>query len=70
MAINTSDIRPEWLQVAMRLQRLAKTQYINKAKLLNIKIITNGEGSPVFWPEPQCTPIESANGDKDWINQL
>lgn len=70
MAINTSDIRPEWLQVATRLQRLAKTTYLNKTKLLRINIIVNSDGVPIFWPEPSSTPLEIAGGNQDWINQL
>ncbi len=70
MAINMLDIKPAWANLAVRLQRLGKTQYINKCKLIRLTVICDEEGNPVIWSEPECTPIEPGNGAKEWLNLL
>lgn len=71
MAINVLDVKSDkWLQLVVRLQRLAKTQYISKCKLIRITVICDEDGNPMTWPEPQCIPMEPGNGAKDWINSL
>ena len=70
MAVNPLEIRPKWLNIAARLQRIAKTQHVNKCKLLKINVIVSDDGDPIFWPEPECFPIEPGNGANEWLNKL
>lgn len=71
MAINVLEIKSDkWLGLVVRLQRLGRTQYLNKCKLIRITIIADEEGNPVLWSEPECTPIEPGSGAKEWLNSL
>ena len=70
MAINRIEISDSWLKVAARLQRMGKTYHVDKCKLLRINIVVDQDGAPVFWPEPECVPIEPANGAREWLNRL
>lgn len=68
--INLLDIKPAWASLAARLQRLGKTQYVSKCKLIRITIICDEDGNPMIWSEPECTPIEPGAAAKQWLNQL
>lgn len=71
MAVNALDLKSDkWIAIAVRLQRLARTQYVNKCKLIRITVIADDDGNPVIWSEPECTPIEPGIGAKEWLNQL
>ena len=69
MAANVMDIRSDkWIGLILRLQRMGRTQHISKCKLIKISVICDEDGNPVWWPEPECVPIEA--GIKDWLNRL
>lgn len=71
MAANILDIKSDkWVGLILRLQRLGKTQYLNKCKLIRFTVICDENGNPVIWSEPECTPIEPGNGAKAWLNSL
>jgi hypothetical protein len=70
MAINQLEIRDSWLKIAARLQRMGKTQHVNKCKLIRINILVSEDGDPMWWPEPECLPIEPGNGAREWLNRL
>lgn len=70
MATNVLDIKSDkWVALILRLQRMGRTQHINKCKVFRLTVITDEDGSPIVWTEPQCTPIEG-NDAKNWLNQL
>ena len=54
----------------MRLQRMAKTQHIEKCKLLRVNILIDADGNPVTWTAPECVPLEPGNALKDLLCQL
>ena len=70
MAIKPGEVSPNWIAVAMRLQRMAKTQHIDKCKLVRVSILIDVEGNPVSWTAPECTPLEPGNALKDLLCQL
>lgn len=72
MAANILDIKSDkWVSLILRLQRIGKTQWVNKYKLIRITVICDQEGNPVGWPEPHCIPIEAPGGDdRKWIHLL
>lgn len=71
MAANIMDIRSDkWVGLILRLQRMGRTQHVNKCKLIRLTVICDEDGNPIIWSEPQCTPMEPGNGTKDWLNQL
>jgi hypothetical protein len=67
---NHLDIKSSWLNIAARLQRIGKTQHINKCKLIRINIMVSEDGDPMWWPEPECLAIEPGNGAKEWLNRM
>lgn len=71
MPANVLDVKSDkWVGLILRLQRMGRTQYVGKCKLIRINVICDEDGNPVTWPEPQCVPMEPGNGAKDWINSL
>lgn len=71
MPVNVMDIKSDkWLSIVARLQRLARTQYINKCKMIRITVIADNDGNPMIWSEPECTPIEPGGGAREWLNQF
>lgn len=70
MAIKPGEIAPNWLAIAIRLQRMAKTQHVEKCKLLRMTILIDADGNPIAWPTPECTPLEPGDGLKDLLCQL
>ena len=51
----TQDIRPEWLNVARRLQAAASQQ--QGAAVISVRIVVSGI-SPVCWTEPEVIKLE------------
>ena len=71
MTVNVLDIKSDkWLGVIARLQRLGRTQYVTKCKLIRLSILVDEDGNPMVWTEPECTPIEPGSGAKEWLNRL
>lgn len=52
----TTDVKPQWLNVARRLQA-ACSGYSGHA-VLSMKILVDGAGVPVCWSEPDRTKVE------------
>lgn len=52
----TEDVRACWLNPIRRLQSLAGQQ--KGYAILEIKIVVDERGNPVFWTEPTMTKIE------------
>lgn len=53
---NGDNLRPEWLSVAARMQQVACTE--NSNAVLNMHILVDRSGNPVFWFEPDIVRIE------------
>ena len=71
IAITDQDIKSDkWLALVVRMRRLAKTQYVNKCKLIRLTVITADDGTPLIWTEPECVPIEPGEQARHWLNQL
>ena len=51
------DIRPEWLNIARRLQSKARGGQPG-ILLLKIDILVDMDGSPIIWSKPECTLME------------
>lgn len=68
--MNLQDISQKWYQFTLRLQRIGRTQHMNKCKLIKLAVVVDEDGQPLIWGEPKVTPIEPGNGAKDWIFAL
>jgi len=51
------DIRPEWLNIARRLQSKARGNQPG-ILLLRIDILVDMDGNPIIWSKPECTLME------------
>jgi hypothetical protein len=64
----------KWLGLAAHLQRSAladrRSAIETKVQLIRISILVDGDGTPLFWSEPECTPIAPAKNAMNWLNQL
>lgn len=63
------DIKPEWLNVIRRLQSVAKDGN-NGLAVVNISVMVDKDGLPVFWSEPIRCKIEPKRAAQDVINML
>ena len=56
------DIKPEWLNVARRMQSVSGSQGYS---IVTMNILCDASGRPVMWTEPQQLKIEpkAANAD-------
>lgn len=70
MTIKPGEIAPNWQALALRLQRMGKTQHVEKCKLLRVSILVDASGNPVSWTMPECTPLEPGNALKDLLCHL
>jgi hypothetical protein len=57
-----SDINNQWLKIARRMESCSK-QYPLGYSVVNLAILVNSQGLPVFWAHPIVTPIEPGNSD-------
>lgn len=56
MASPITDIRPQWLNVARRIQSAACRQ--NGIAVVTIKVIVGADGNPILYEEPTLVKIE------------
>ncbi len=57
------DVKPQWFNVIRRLQSVARNpdQTLDADQglaILDIKVLVNGDGTPIHWTEPTRTLIE------------
>lgn len=57
MAKDPEDIRPEWLNIARRLQSKARGGQPGFL-LLKIDILVDLKGNPIIWSKPECILME------------
>ena len=57
MAKDPEDIRPEWLNIARRLQSKARGRQPGLL-LMRIDILVDLEGNPIIWSKPECILME------------
>lgn len=50
------DIKPTWLSVIRKLQAVAERNH--GACVMQLNVIVNDQGNPVFWAEPTLTRLE------------
>jgi hypothetical protein len=65
----TDDLRPEWQNVALRLQGEARRGSPTFA-VLSIRIVVDQNGNPRAWLPPERTPFEPKRGDYQWLVDL
>jgi hypothetical protein len=64
----TDDIKPCWLNPIRRLQSMAGQQ--KGYAILEIKIVVDEHGNPVFWTEPTMTKIEPQSSGARLMAQI
>lgn len=52
------DIRPEWLNVARRLQAAVARSHNQGLAVVRVVILVNAEGKPINWCEPEMKLLE------------
>lgn len=62
-----SELRPEWLRLALRLQGKARSQAGHA--LLTIRMIVGPDGNPIIWTEPCLTKIEPLSAN-EWASHI
>lgn len=69
---NGSDLHysNNWLTMLKRVTGMAKTQHVNKAKIIKITLVTDSQGGLAVWSVPECTIIEPNVVARDWVNSL
>jgi len=50
------DIKPQWLNVIRRIQSVARKN--DGVGIINIKVMVNQDGLPLFWIEPEMVLLE------------
>lgn len=63
------DIRPQWFNVIRRLQSIAKENSQGLA-ILEVRILVDGEGSPIVWTSPKRTALEPKRQGEQLLNLL
>jgi hypothetical protein len=77
MDVSASDVRKyidqlksmKWLGLAAHLQRSASASG-KKCQIIQVSIITDEEGNPIFWTDPECTGVTPAKNALSWLNSL
>ena len=65
------ELSSMWLQVAKRLQMLAKTKHIEHCKVIKLTVLVDTNGTPIAWADPECMLLSpSGDGVKDWLSKL
>jgi hypothetical protein len=54
------DIRPNWLNIARRLQSVARGQN-SGIGIITVHVMVNEDGNPIGWTSPDCLKIEPKN---------
>lgn len=54
--MNCKDIKPQWLNVARRLQSVSRQN--DGIGILHLKVMVNQDGNPIFWVEPDIIKLE------------
>lgn len=52
------DIKPEWLNIARRLQAAVSRSHNQGLAVIRIAILVNAEGKPINWCEPEMKLLE------------
>ena len=67
-AINCpQDLKPQWLNVARRMQSVSKTGGL---ALVSITVLVDIEGVPKLWLSPTCKKIEPRRAATDILSLL
>lgn len=61
------DIKPGWLNIARRLQSVAKTDGL---ALVSITVLVDPDGVPRLWLEPTCKKIEPRRSTQEILELL
>ena len=61
------DIKIPWLNVARRMQSVART---GGFALVTITVLVDQDGCPRFWLEPACRKIEPKRATEEILNLL
>ena len=61
------DLKPPWLNVARRMQSVAKTGGL---ALVSITVLVDMDGVPKLWLEPKCEKIEPRKRSKEILELL
>jgi hypothetical protein len=61
------DLKPQWLNVARRMQSVSKTGGL---ALVSITVLVNDEGVPQLWLAPKCEKIEPRKSAQYILNLL
>lgn len=64
-----TDIRPKWLNPIRRLQSIAR-RHNNGIAVLQITVVVDSDGDPVFWTNPKKVLIEPKAKSREFIDLL
>jgi hypothetical protein len=65
------DIKPNWLNIARRLQSVARGQN-SGIGIITVHIMVEESGNPIAWTSPDCLRLEPKNGHdiRNLVNSL
>ena len=62
------NLRPKWASVAARMQQVACVENANA--VINISVLIDRDGNPVFWFEPTVSKLEPAAKFTDALAEM